>query len=132
MAKAADSSPAAEAKLAPMQASACLSDPYCLYQSLWGEARLRRSVGGRDRNLLGQLVLAWSARMLPCIALARDDRSWLMEQAALLAPRGAVAEGNADVDMEEEIAVDFEADDDPPAATPAPAPSQARRAHKFI
>ena len=48
-----------------------------------------------------------------------------MVQAALLAPRGAVAEGNPDVDMEEEIAVDFEADEEPPAATPAPAPSQA-------
>ena len=37
-----------------------------------------------------------------------------------------MAEGNADVDMEEEIAVDFEADDEPPVATPAPAQSQAR------
>jgi hypothetical protein len=47
-------------------------------------------------------------------------------QAALLAPKAAMAEDVPDVEMEE-IAVDFEADDvEPPAAISTPAPTQAR------
>ncbi len=47
-------------------------------------------------------------------------------QAALLAPPAVVAEDSPDAEMgeEEEMAVDFEADDvEPPAAAPAPAPA---------
>lgn len=46
-------------------------------------------------------------------------------QAALLAPPASVAEADPDVGMEEEIAVDFEADDEPPAAITTPAVAKA-------